>query len=140
MFILRDKDGFMHPMLPIWDEKSKSLILKPNYRDTIDWIVNEFDEKDKIKEKQGTLEKYMPQIVLAIVFIFAFMSMYYNWQHEKEQINRIDSKAVELQDMITRAKQQYDPVILQKAMQIIAGQQARTSTENWTNTIIHVNT
>lgn len=136
LYILRDKDGFFHPMKPYWDAKEKELKLKPDYRETIDWLVNEFDEKDKIKEKVGTLEKFMPQIVLGIVFLFAFMSMFYNWQHEKEMLNKMDGVKIEFDNAVITAKSTYDPTIVRKAAEVVARYNMERGTTNWTQTTI----
>lgn len=138
VYLLRDKDGFFHAMGFDIDKENQQIILKPEYKNQMDWIVKQLDERAKIKEKRTKWGEYTPAIALVMSFMIFFVAIYFTYDYANKQLtrstdvlNRIDAKEKEFD-------QKYNINALINAQQIIQQNQVATQTQNWTQTTVTV--
>lgn len=134
--LLRDKDGFFHPFKMDMDEKQRQLVLKPHYRDQMDWMAKEYDERAKLKEKTLGFEKYYPTITLVICFMMFFVTVFFGWKYTSETINTANAKGETILNQLATI----NPQVIIEAASIVARERQITATQNWTQTTIVTNT
>ena len=131
-YLFRDRDGNIHPCRLEVDSEN-NIMIKPVFKDQMEFIVTEQEEKAKIKEKKGTWEKYQGFITIVVCGMIIFLVMFFSYQHEEKANSAIDTyRDAALKQIESKANEYGD--IIQRASQIVQQQQTLDRTANWTQT------
>lgn len=136
IYLFRDKNGNIEPMA--FKLNHNRIEMTPSYRDHIDWLVYETEERAKLKEKEGKWKEYMPTVTLALCMAIFFVTCYFGWDYSKTQSSAVDAKLNDFNAKIAYYNELYNPEVLQKAQAIVARERINVQTQNWTSTQVPV--
>lgn len=134
IYLLRDKHGFIHVMKMSLDGAGKVKMM-PDYRDPLNFIVTDYDERAKVKEASSAWKEYQPMIVSIICLAMVVVTIIFTFKYAVQQTTSITSAISAGKDEIHAYAAQYSETIL-RAKQIVLNQQVLDQTANWTTTSI----
>lgn len=135
VYLFRDIHGIMHVLKIRVDEKTKELIMSPDYRDPMNFIVTEYDERAKIKEAQSVWKEYQPLFVGIVCLMMVIASVVLIFDNANKKAGSIDAAADLAMKKIDAKVAQYD-ALLTKAALIVTNQEVLDRTENWTTSSV----
>lgn len=135
IYLLRDRSGIIHAMNPILDEKTRKLILLPDYRDPMNFVIEEYDERSKIKEENSKWKEFAPYMGMIVAALVVFLAIFFSLQYAEKQRTNIEDAAHNGVVQVQNAASEFSDVLI-KARQIVLSQQVIDQTANWTHTIV----
>lgn len=134
-YLLRDKNGNIHVIKFDIDEKTKDVVMQPDYRDPMNFVVTEYDERAKVKEQQAAWKEFQPMLIGILCLVMVVCTTVLIFDNANKQASRIQSEVSSGIDKIDGHVAQYDEVI-RKAAIIVTNQEVLDRTNNWTTTHI----
>lgn|SRR3990167_291662 len=132
-YLLRDRMGNIH--VAEWTVEGKNIMLKPVYKDQMDFIITEQEEKAKIREKKKGWEKYEGFATIVACGMIIFLVMFFSYQYmEKSTTAIINAKDAAIKAIDVKIAESSG--IIDQARSIVQRQQILDQTTNWTQTTI----
>jgi hypothetical protein len=131
VYLFRDSEGEFHIIGWDWNEETRSIVMKPNYRDRLDWGVNDLEEREKLHQKTASWEKNLPliaiicgMIILTLILVFIPKFVTDSMAKSVEVYNKAIDK--------TFSDVTGDIDVIKKAADIIRQDKDYKVSENWT--------
>jgi hypothetical protein len=90
VYLFRDKDNVIHPMYFDEDKLMRTKIIKPFYRDLIDWMIYEYEQLMKVREQKNKWEQYIPHIAIVFSVMLVIASIVLTFQYVKGEAGKIE--------------------------------------------------
>lgn len=138
VYLLRDKDGFFHAMALDIDQDQERILLKANYREQMDWIVRQYDERSKIKEKRSKWSEYTPIIAILLAVMVVITTTIFSFQYAGQQLSRAQDVLSQIDAKQKQFEERFNINALEQAQAIIQQNKIVTQTQNWTQTTVAI--
>jgi hypothetical protein len=130
-YLLRDKDGNFHACnLKVI---AGQVVLIPSFKDQMEFVITEHEEKSKIKAKKSSLEQWTPVIGFVIAGLVFFCAIFFGYQHLEKKSGQIETEGnLAIQKIDSKVAEYLGT--FDKANYIVQRDAELQRTANWTET------